>query len=679
MANRLIKGYFYSEGTLNRTCTDGCAEFLSKYEDSVASNCGDEAWENYFNADETAEEPQSVPVRIIPSLTSYLFSLACMKDEGRFCNVVIGTAAMLADPGNTLFGWAPMVSNDTEAEVPSNCDLCFIKRLRMEAGSPYYEGPRLLSMSLYESLTSSCGVSDMPLTTSTLGFSTPTGPTTGTPTPTCAGSTYSIQPGDTCYSISKSQSVGTGWLLDDNNLFAWCADFPTTGNVCITNTCSVYTVQANDTCTSIARSANITEPQLKAWNPIINLGCYNLDKMNGTTVCVSAPGRTYVPPANVTITGSPGSGTTAAPVPTDIANGTTTSCAKYHYVMPGEYCNLLSLKYAISVADLITLNPSINENCTNLYAKESYCVQAIGDINTYPGRPGFTSSQPTTTTPAGPSTAFTLLPDSTLAPYERNDTRSPLAERTREDCATYFEGAWFANVSLPASGSLASVCALAADTYFAELDALGIWNPSLGNVSAAECAFEPGKRYCGQLYWNANGAEPTPEGPLYGYEIREGYIKGCTEFNDVPLGWDCNDVFDYYDLTLAQFYEYNPEVGPDCSQLWPNYAYCTSTDPNPDDEPGQSSSTASTTQPVSTTTSAPTPTATAPGQTQSGQAENCNKWVIAQSGDSCWAIADRTGIDLEDLYDWNTVLGKDGSECGTMIWPDYWYCVGVSV
>ncbi|GAP91634.2 hypothetical protein SAMD00023353_6400110 [Rosellinia necatrix] len=675
MANRLIKGHFYAEVTLNRTCTDSCAIFLSEYETSIANSCGNEAWENYFNADETDSDPRPVPVRVIPNLLRHLFSLTCLKDAGRFCNVVIGTAAMLADPGNTMFGWRPAESNETAADTPADCDLCFVKRLGLEAGSPYFDGPRLSSMGLYQSLTSSCSVSNMPLSTSTLDIPTLTSPTPG-PTPTCTGETYSIQPGDTCLSISTSQGVGTGWLLDDNNLSAWCYDFPSTGNLCINNPCTVHTVQANDTCRGIARGANITETQLKSWNPIINLGCYNLEKMNGTAVCISAPGRPYVPPVSVTITGSPGTGT-AVPVPDDIANGTTTRCAKYHDVVSGEYCNLLSLKYGISIEDFITLNPSINENCTNLLAEESYCVQAVGDINTYPGRPGYTSSTPTTTTPAGPSTAFTLLPDSTMTPYERNDTSSPLAERTRDDCATYFEGVWFANVSLPAGGSLSSVCALAADIFYANVENLGLWNPSLGNTTDSTCNFDPTKRYCGQLYWDANGVEEIPSGPLYELEIRQGYIEGCTEFSDVPLGWGCDDVFDYYDITLAEFYKYNPGIGEDCRNLWTNYAYCTSTDLNPDDPPDESSS--SVTLPPTSTTSAPTPTATAPGQVQSGQASNCDTWVQAQVGDSCWAIADRTGIALEDLYAWNGALGKDGSDCGTMIWPDYWYCVGVSV
>lgn len=145
--------------------------------------------------------------------------------------------------------------------------MCFIKRLRLQAGSPFYEGPRLASQSVYESLTSSCGVSNMPLTTSTLEFPTP--PVTApAPSTTCTGTTYTLKTGDDCYSVSRSQGIGTAWLLGDNSLGAWCSDFPTTGNLCISNTCDTRVVGVNDTCEAIARGANITVPQLKAWNPV---------------------------------------------------------------------------------------------------------------------------------------------------------------------------------------------------------------------------------------------------------------------------------------------------------------------------------------------------------------------------------------------------------------------------
>lgn len=86
----------------------------------------------------------------------------------------------------------------------------------------------------------------------------------------CAGSTYNIKPSDDCYCISKEQKIGTSWLLTDNNLQAYCANFPKNGTLCLVNKCDVYTLKSNDTCTMIAKEHKITESQLRAWNPVRN-------------------------------------------------------------------------------------------------------------------------------------------------------------------------------------------------------------------------------------------------------------------------------------------------------------------------------------------------------------------------------------------------------------------------
>jgi len=40
---------------------------------------------------------------------------------------------------------------------------------------------------------------------------------------------------------------------------------------------------------------------------------------------------------------------------------------------------MIVIKFGISLDDFVFLNPVINANCTNLFAEESYCVQAVGD------------------------------------------------------------------------------------------------------------------------------------------------------------------------------------------------------------------------------------------------------------------------------------------------------------
>lgn len=99
--------------------------------------------------------------------------------------------------------------------------------------------------------------------------------------------------------------------------------------------------------------------------------------MVGDQVCISKPGNPYVlPSSTVLVQTMP---TTPAPVPTDVAAGTNTYCGMYYQAVLGDFCNTIVMKFGISLADFVFLNPAINENCTNLFAEESYCVEAVGD------------------------------------------------------------------------------------------------------------------------------------------------------------------------------------------------------------------------------------------------------------------------------------------------------------
>lgn len=73
--------------------------------------------------------------------------------------------------GDAVTGGSIGGTNATGSANPADpCDMCFIKNLRFQAGSPYYDGPRLIANSVYQSKTSSCSVTGYPLTTSTLNF-----------------------------------------------------------------------------------------------------------------------------------------------------------------------------------------------------------------------------------------------------------------------------------------------------------------------------------------------------------------------------------------------------------------------------------------------------------------------------------------------------------------------------
>lgn len=125
-----------------------------------------------------------------------------------------------------------------------------------------------------------------------------------------------------------------------------------------------------------------------------------------------------------------------------------------------------------------------------------------------------------------------------MTPYPRNDTRLPLAEHTRDDCSTYFDGFLFVDLDLSSSpsddvGAIAlglftdrTPCSIAAGVFRADVESLGLWNPSLGNTTLSNCSFAPDKRYCGQLYFNV--PEPvTDDDQTYELEIRVSLFNLC--------------------------------------------------------------------------------------------------------------------------------------------------------
>jgi hypothetical protein len=66
------------------------------------------------------------------------------------------------------------------------------------------------------------------------------------------------------------------------------------------------------------------------------------------------------------------------------------------------------------------------------------------------------------------------------------------------------------------------------------------------------------------------------------------------------------------------------------------------------------------------------------GPTKAGLASNCNNFAAAISGDLCDAFATMNGITDANLYTWNPVLGTNGASCGTLLWAEEYYCIGVS-
>lgn len=184
----------------------------------------------------------------------------------------------------------------------------------------------------------------------------------------CTGSNYTIKSGDTCNSIASSQGTATWYLLLDNSLPAYCANFPTSSSLCISHPCKSYTVQSGDSCDSVASGNDITVTQLQSYNPWIDAGCWNFNNTVGTQICLNEPGPKYIAPSSAV--GSPSVATAAVPTPTNIAANTTNDCGAYYEVQPGDTCDLIIVSYSISLSDFLILNPAVNTKCVLVASHE---------------------------------------------------------------------------------------------------------------------------------------------------------------------------------------------------------------------------------------------------------------------------------------------------------------------
>ena len=189
----------------------------------------------------------------------------------------------------------------------------------------------------------------------------------------------------------------------------------------------------------------------------------------GHTICLTPrDDQEYTPIARTTTTIAPA--VTAAPLPSNLANGTNKNCAQFYSVETGNYCNQIILKFSILLQDFLFLNQGVNKECTNLYAKESYCVAPVGPIDKYPGHPDYIAS-----TKSIPNINFKDLPKATFkAPAITGvATQLPKAKSTRKDRHVFADGSDL-QVDMNYSFSF-SACAEIAEVWSIELNELQNW------------------------------------------------------------------------------------------------------------------------------------------------------------------------------------------------------------
>ncbi|KAK5662512.1 hypothetical protein OQA88_8424 [Cercophora sp. LCS_1] len=146
-------------------------------------------------------------------------------------------------------------------------------------------------------------------------------------------------------------------------------------------------VQEGDTCFALSLANGIELSLFMSINPAINAECDNL--LRDLFYCVR-PTESW----SYDTTGTISSGVpspTALPPPGPTPSGTTSQCARWHLVVSGDSCYLITQSFGISQADFTAWNPSVGQDClimTDFY----YCVQGLPFATA-------TSAAPTTTAP----------------------------------------------------------------------------------------------------------------------------------------------------------------------------------------------------------------------------------------------------------------------------------------
>lgn len=167
------------------------------------------------------------------------------------------------------------------------------------------------------------------------------------------------------------------------------------------------------------------------------------------------------------------------------------------------WVDVLGLDARALVRDFFFLNPSVDDpGCSNLWLETSYCVKAVGDINTYSGYL-YSTTPPYTLTPSNYVTT-TRSPIETVAPSATPVVVLPLAAGSHAEADGCLGFAQHRPVPVPRDQAqqrdvpsltkTVNSCDYVSAAYGVLFEDLLAWNPSLQGL--APCQLQPGYRYC---------------------------------------------------------------------------------------------------------------------------------------------------------------------------------------
>jgi LysM repeat protein len=304
--------------------------------------------------------------------------------------------------------------------------------------------------------------------------------------------------------------------------------------------------------------------------------------------------------------------------PTPVQQGITDTCDRFYQVKTDDGCFDIAANNSISIEQFYTWNPAVNGCGGNLWPTYYVCVGVIGFTPT----PKPISA--TTTTKTAPTNGITT-PTPIQSPFVTSCNKF-YQVKTDDGCEAIAiaNGISFDNFYIVGFTPSAKPSTTA--------------NPTPTNISPT------------------NGiATPSP--------TQSGMVSNCDAFYKVVKDDGCEAIAHTSGITPAQFYAWNPYIGTNCKNLWPDYYVCVSiVGVNP-----------SMTTSIKPTTTKSGNGITTPTPIQNGMTGSCKKFYKIVTGDGCWGIANANKVSQDDFLKWNPAVKSDCSG----LFPNYYVCVGV--
>ncbi|KAG8945534.1 hypothetical protein FRC04_000737 [Tulasnella sp. 424] len=163
-----------------------------------------------------------------------------------------------------------------------------------------------------------------------------------------------------------------------------------------------YEVQSGDTCDAISAANNVSTYQLYTLNTDINDSCSNLSV--GQTLCLGLAEN---------------------------------DCQTTYVVESGDYCWLIATNYGIDTETLLSNNPQVNSDCSNIYPGEVLCVSAEKLVTSPTDDGGSSTSTTSTTSSTSVSSTSTTSSTTTSSSSNTVSASSPVSTTTASASAVH--------------------------------------------------------------------------------------------------------------------------------------------------------------------------------------------------------------------------------------------------